>query len=59
MKRAVGYIRVSTEEQSREGISLEMQTAKARQYAELNDLTLIDILEDAGISANTNMLANK
>jgi len=53
MKTAVGYIRVSTEEQSREGISLEMQAVKIRQYAELNDLDLSDIVEDAGISAKT------
>jgi site-specific DNA recombinase len=51
--RAVGYIRVSTEEQSREGISLEMQAAKIRQYAELNDLDLVEILEDAGISGKS------
>ncbi len=53
MKRAAGYIRVSTEEQSREGISLEMQAAKIRAYAELNDLNLIDIVQDAGISAKS------
>jgi len=53
LKTAVGYIRVSTEEQSREGISLEMQSVKVRQYAELNDLDLIDVVEDAGISAKS------
>jgi site-specific DNA recombinase len=53
MKRAVGYIRVSTEEQSREGISLEMQAAKIRAYAELNDLELTGIVEDAGISGKS------
>jgi len=53
MKRAVGYIRVSTEEQSREGISLEMQAVKIRQYAELNDLNLMEIIEDAGISGKS------
>jgi len=50
---AVGYIRVSTEEQSRKGISLEMQAAKVRAYAELNDLALVDTIEDAGISAKS------
>jgi DNA invertase Pin-like site-specific DNA recombinase len=50
---AVGYIRVSTEEQSREGISLDMQAAKIRAYAELNDLTLLDVIEDAGISGKS------
>jgi site-specific DNA recombinase len=53
MKRAVGYIRVSTEEQSREGISLDMQAAKVRAYAELNDLDLVGIVEDAGISGKS------
>jgi site-specific DNA recombinase len=50
---AIGYIRVSTEEQSREGISLEMQAAKIRAYCELNDLSLTEIVEDAGISGKT------
>jgi site-specific DNA recombinase len=53
MKKAVGYVRVSTEEQSREGISLEMQAAKIRQYAELNDLDLAEIIQDAGISGKS------
>ncbi len=51
--RAVGYIRVSTEEQSREGVSLEMQQSKIRAYAELNDLELVEIIEDAGISGKS------
>jgi DNA invertase Pin-like site-specific DNA recombinase len=51
--RAVGYIRVSTEEQSREGISMEMQAAKIRTYCELNDLELAGIVEDAGISGKS------
>ena len=50
MLKAVGYTRVSTEEQSREGVSLEMQATKIRQYAELNDLNLSEIVTDAGIS---------
>jgi site-specific DNA recombinase len=49
--KAIGYIRVSTEEQSREGVSLSMQRAKIQAYAELNDIILVDIIEDAGISA--------
>jgi site-specific DNA recombinase len=53
MQKAIGYVRVSTEEQSREGISLEMQAAKIRQYAELNDMELVDIVEDAGISGKS------
>lgn len=48
--KAIGYVRVSTEEQAREGISLPAQEAKIRAYAELNDLTLIDVIADAGRS---------
>src|SRR5271169_2520984 len=51
MNEYVGYIRVSTEEQSREGVSLDMQRSKIRAYCELNDLALVDVIEDAGISA--------
>jgi site-specific DNA recombinase len=53
MKRAAGYIRVSTEEQSREGISLDMQRAKIQAYASLNDLELTEIVEDAGLSGKS------
>ena len=48
---AVGYIRVSTEDQVKEGISLENQKSKIKTYCELKDLDLIEIIEDAGISA--------
>ena len=48
--RAIGYIRVSTEEQAREGISLENQRAKIEAYCSLSDLELIEVIEDAGKS---------
>lgn len=51
--KAVGYIRVSTEEQSREGVSLDMQRAKIKAYCELHDLDLIDILADEGLSGKS------
>ena len=35
MKKAVGYIRVSTEGQAEKGISLEAQRAKIEAYAAL------------------------
>jgi len=53
METAIGYIRVSTEEQSREGVSLEMQIAKIKAYADLNDLNLVAIYGDPGISGKT------
>ena len=49
--RAIGYIRVSTEEQAAYGISLDAQRAKIAAYALTNDLVLVDIIEDAGKSA--------
>ena len=48
--KAIGYIRVSTDEQAREGISLENQRAKIETYCSLNDLELAEIIEDAGKS---------
>ncbi|MBD2152616.1 recombinase family protein [Pseudanabaena sp. FACHB-1277] len=53
MTKAIGYIRVSTEMQANEGVSLEAQSAKIRAYCELNDLELVEIVCDAGKSAKT------
>lgn len=50
MKKAVGYIRVSSLEQATEGISLDNQKAKITAYCELHDLDLVEIIEDAGKS---------
>jgi site-specific DNA recombinase len=47
---AIGYVRVSTDEQAREGVSLDAQRARIRAYAEAKDLTLTDILVDEGFS---------
>jgi len=48
--KAVGYVRVSTEEQVRGGVSLDMQRAKIRAYAALEGLQLVEIIADEGIS---------
>jgi len=50
MKKAVAYLRVSTESQVREGVSLEAQRAKIEAWATVHDHELICIEEDAGIS---------
>ena len=47
---ALGYARVSTDEQAREGVSLEAQQARIRAYALAKDLPLGDILVDEGRS---------
>jgi DNA invertase Pin-like site-specific DNA recombinase len=48
--KAIGYIRVSTEDQAREGISLDNQEAKIRAWADLNGYEMSTIYTDAGIS---------
>ncbi|MQY58086.1 MAG: recombinase family protein [Clostridia bacterium] len=48
--KAVGYIRVSTEEQVREGISLEVQEDKVKKYADLHNLRLTEIIREEGKS---------
>ena len=53
MTKAIGYIRVSTEGQATEGVSLDAQSAKIRAYCELNDLELVEIVCDAGKSAKS------
>ena len=49
--KAIGYIRVSTEDQAKEGVSLGNQRAKIDAYCSLKDLELVEVIEDAGISA--------
>jgi len=46
----VGYVRVSTDEQAREGVSLEAQKSKIAAWSSALDFKLICIEEDAGIS---------
>jgi site-specific DNA recombinase len=53
MIKAIGYVRVSTDRQAEEGISLEMQIHKIEQYCELYNYQLIDIISDAGFSAKS------
>ena len=49
--RGVGYIRVSTADQSDSGLSLDAQRRKVLAQAEISDIDLIEIFEDAGASA--------
>lgn len=51
--KAIGYVRVSTEEQAATGCSLTAQTDKIRSYCQLYGIDLIEIIEDAGQSAKT------
>lgn len=48
--KTIGYVRVSTEDQAREGVSLDAQEAKLRAWAALNDCPAPDIFRDEGLS---------
>ena len=49
--KLIGYCRVSSDEQAREGLSLALQADKIRAYCDLNDYSVVEIITDAGISA--------
>src|SRR5687768_10814177 len=48
--RAVGYVRVSTERQAGEGVSLDAQEAKIRAMVAVQDAQLVELVVDAGAS---------
>src|SRR5262249_55914494 len=50
MRTAIGYIRVSSEEQADSGLGLEAQRQRIRAYCEMKGLSLATIFEDAGVS---------
>lgn len=50
MKPAVAYVRVSTEQQATEGVSLEAQQEKINAWCLLNDYQLVSVHVDAGLS---------
>jgi site-specific DNA recombinase len=51
--RAIGYVRVSTDQQATDGVSLDAQAAKIRAYCDLYGIELVRIEVDAGESAST------
>ena len=48
--KAIGYIRVSTQGQVEDGVSLDAQEAKVRAWADLNGASEVVIFRDEGIS---------
>jgi DNA invertase Pin-like site-specific DNA recombinase len=50
-RRAIAYVRVSTQEQADHGISLEAQEARIRAYVTMRGLELVKVVIDAGVSA--------
>ena len=49
--RAVGYVRVSTEDQATHGVSLDAQEEKIRAYCVAKDWELVRLIRDEGQSA--------
>ena len=50
MNKAIGYIRVSTQQQADEGVSLDAQRAKIEAWCFANDYELTNVYCDRGIS---------
>ncbi len=52
--RAISYCRVSTEDQAKNGVSLENQAERIRQYCDYRGVNLVAEIEDAGVSGGVN-----
>ena len=55
----IGYCRVSTEEQVLEGFSLDTQEQEIRRYCQENNINLLDVYIDGGVSAYKNALKDR
>jgi len=53
MLKAIGYLRVSTQGQVDDGVSLEAQRAKINAWCEVNDYKLVSVFVDEGISGKS------
>jgi hypothetical protein len=51
--QAIGYIRVSTDQQAERGISLDAQRARVRAMATVQSAELLDVIVDGGESAKS------
>ena len=52
-QRFVGYVRVSTDEQARSGLSIQAQRERLAAWATAFGYTLVDIVADEGASAKS------
>src|ERR1700730_12641693 len=50
MKKALGYMRVSSEEQADHGLGLESQRQRIKAYCDMKGLDLVTIFEDPAVS---------
>jgi len=53
MLKAIGYLRVSTQGQVDDGVSLEAQRAKINAWCEVTDYKLVSVFVDEGISGKS------
>jgi site-specific DNA recombinase len=53
MKKAIGYIRVSTDKQAEHGVSLDAQCEKIKAMAIVREVELTEMIIDAGESAKS------
>ena len=53
--KSIGYVRVSTDEQAQEGVSLEAQQSMLQAYAKLRGLELTETIVDEGISGGKDL----
>ena len=54
MKKVIGYTRVSTDKQAKDGYSMKSQKIQVEDYCKRNDLVLIGVLTDGGVSGGKN-----
>ena len=57
--KAVGYVRVSTQEQAATGISLEAQAERIEAYCTAHELDLVALVSDEAISGTVPLAARK
>lgn len=58
-KRAALYVRVSTDEQARHGLSVDEQQHALREYAAAHDLSIVGVYTDEGTSARKSLSRRK
>ena len=59
MKEAIGYVRVSSDEQAESGLGLEAQRQRIVAFCQVKELRLAEIYEDAGVSGGKPLRADR
>jgi len=57
--KAIAYLRVSTDEQAEEGISLEAQASTIDSYCRMRGFDLVDVVEDRAVSGSIPLAERK